>query len=314
MICCLVLAYNEELYLLDNLKNIEELFDRIIIVNDCSTDGTENILSKLDNTKYDIITNNKNMGAGKSMEIGIKKFLELDMNYLIKVDGDGQFKTEDIKELIRLSKSNFDFIKGDRFWDKGIEGNIPLIRYVGNSLASLLIKISTGNWKMNDPLNGLFLFSVKSLDNFSIPKIFKRYGYPFFVNIFMNNKILINDLKVGQIKNTIKYRQEESKLRPSTMFLKLIIFTVASFTKKIKEKFKFSTLQLSALLDVLFLLFSASTIYSIIKLILIIFNIALGSKASWLFLTFILLIFSLLSFLYSQLYEKKIYEKKYIIL
>ena len=35
------------------------------------------------------------------------------------------------------------------------------VRYLGNALASLLIKLTTGNWKINDPLNGLFFMSKK---------------------------------------------------------------------------------------------------------------------------------------------------------
>ena len=42
-----------------------------------------------------------------------------------------------------------------------------------------MIKIATGNWKLNDPLNGLFMFSRNSIKSFSLPKIFNKYGYPF---------------------------------------------------------------------------------------------------------------------------------------
>lgn len=314
MISCLVLAYNEELYLEENLKNIENLFEKIIIVNDCSTDNTKNILKKFTSEKYVIIHNKKNYGAGKSMEIGIREFLNSDSNYLIKIDGDGQFKKIDVEKLIDLTKSNFDFVKCDRFWDKGIEGDIPTIRYIGNSLASLLIKVSTGNWKINDPLNGLFLFSKKSIKDFYIPKMFKKYGYPFFVNTFMNKKVLTEKIKAGQINNTIIYRDEESKLRPSIMLLKLIFYTLISFIKKIKTKLKYSYLQLSALLDILFITFFIASNYSFIKLILIIFDLSLGSKASWLFLNIFLFLLSLLTLLYSQLYEKKVFETIYKIL
>ena len=67
---------------------------------------------------------------------------------------------------------SFDFIKCDRFWEKGIEGDIPTIRYFGNAFASFLAKFSTGNWRVNDPLNGLFGFSKTSLENFRLPKLF----------------------------------------------------------------------------------------------------------------------------------------------
>ena len=46
--------------------------------------------------------------------------------FLIKVDGDGQFKKEDVKKIINLYKENeYEFIRCNRFWSQGIEGDIP---------------------------------------------------------------------------------------------------------------------------------------------------------------------------------------------
>ena len=312
MICCLVLAYNEEKYLNTLLDSIEHIFDEIVVINDFSSDNTLNILNNSKLSNLTILNNEKNLGAGKSLEIGLQYFLTTDHEYLIKVDGDGQFKIDDINKMISMTKNKVDFIKCDRFWKNGIEGEIPLVRYIGNSLASLLIKISTGNWKINDPLNGLFLFSKRSIDNFNLPKIFKRYGYPFYVNVFMNKKIYSEDIKIFQLKNTVKYRDEESKLRPSIMFLKLIYFTIKSFVKKIVYKFKYSNLQISALLDVITLAFLASSIYSGVNLILITLQFIERPKASWLFLTIIMFLLSTFSFYYSQAYERKVYENYFI--
>lgn len=315
MIAALVLAYNEEKYLESNLLEIQDFFEKVIVINDGSKDKTLKIINKFnDNDKFLCISNPKNLGAGKSLEVGISVFNNLGYDYLIKIDGDGQFKIEDIRTLIELSSENYDFIKCDRFWDKGIEGNIPFIRFIGNSIATLFIKIATGNWKINDPLNGLFLFSKKSLNNFYIPNLFKRYGYPFFINVYMNRKILSENLKLGQVKNTVKYREEESGLKPSIMFIKLIFFTLSSYLKKIKEKFKYSSLQLSALLDSIFVFFIGITTYSLMMVFSIILGLSNKSRASWLFLTILLLILGLISFFYSQLYEKKVYNKNFTIL
>ena len=143
MIAALVLAYNEEKYLESNLLEIQDFFEKVIVINDGSKDKTLKIINKFnDNDKFLCISNPKNLGAGKSLEIGISVFNNLGYDYLIKIDGDGQFKIEDIRTLIELSSENYDFIKCDRFWDKGIEGEIPYIRYIGNSIATLFIPSS----------------------------------------------------------------------------------------------------------------------------------------------------------------------------
>ena len=130
----------------------------------------------------------------------------------------------------------------------------------------------------------------------------------------MNRKILSENLKLGQVKNTVKYREEESGLKPSIMFIKLIFFTLSSYLKKIKEKFKYSSLQLSALLDSIFVFFIGITTYSLMMVFSIILGLSNKSRASWLFLTILLLILGLISFFYSQLYEKKVYNKNFTIL
>ena len=83
-------------------------------------------------------------------------------------------------------------------------GEIPLIRYIGNTFASLLIKLSTVR-RINDQLNGLMAFSRYSVENLNIPKIFYRYGYPFYVCIFISKLSYVANLQIIQYKNTIKY-------------------------------------------------------------------------------------------------------------
>ena len=73
---CLVLAYNEENFIENTILNIAPLFEEIIVVNDSSTDNTEQILSNLTIDNLKVINNSKNFGAGKSMMIGIDEFLK----------------------------------------------------------------------------------------------------------------------------------------------------------------------------------------------------------------------------------------------
>ena len=195
---CLILAYNEESFIKNTIQEVSNIFDLIIVVNDCSTDNTKLVIKEMNLDNVKTINNPKNFGPGKSMEIGLKAFLETDVNYIVKIDGDGQFKIKDITRLDDLGKQKYDFIKGDRFWENGIDGNIPTIRYIGNAFATLLIKISTGNWKINDPLNGLFLFSKKSIEFFTLPKLFYKYGYPFYLNVHMNSMIINKNYKIAE--------------------------------------------------------------------------------------------------------------------
>tara|TARA_X000000368_G_C23058054_1_gene725092 strand:+ start:3870 stop:4826 length:957 start_codon:yes stop_codon:yes gene_type:complete len=304
-----VLAYNEEKYIEKTILELIEYFDKIIVVDDKSSDTTSSLVEALcgQHKNIELIKNAKNIGAGKSFLTAIKSIEGDDPGYIIKVDGDNQFNLEDILKLKEISKNkNIDFLKCDRFWENGIEGDIPLIRYVGNAFASLLLKLSTSNWKLNDPLNGLFSISTNAAKHLNMPKLFFRYGYPFYLSVYFSNLSIERDLLVGQMKNTVTYRDEKSNLKAFTMLFKLIFFTFKTLFSKIKLKMKYSQLQMSAILDILGSVSFITFIYSIIKFINIRYFGYVASQATWFLVSLIFLILTISLVFVSQKIEYKI--------
>jgi dolichol-phosphate mannosyltransferase len=309
----LILAYNEEDFIENVILKYVNEFNEIIVVNDKSSDDTQLIIETIQqNVENLFLINNKyNLGAGKSFEVGVKYFLNSGGDYLVKIDGDDQFSEQDVVFLNQhIKKEHFDFIKCDRFWHQGIVGEIPAIRYFGNSFASLLIKFSTGCWAINDPLNGLFVFSKEMLDNFKIPRLFHRYGYPFYVVTNSLNKSIINNFKIGQFKNEVKYSNEASYLNPFIMFFKLIWYTMQNYYTKIFLKIKISDFQISALIDILSQSLTVLSFYSIYKAIIIRYFSSVGPQGNW-FLASLLFIFSAIFLInLSQKIESKITKNK----
>jgi len=141
----IILAYNEAKFIGRTIESIYDSFDEIIVVDDKSKDNTLEIVNDLKKKfpKIQILSNKKNTGPGKSLELGLRLALETPCKYVVKIDGDNQFLPDDIINLVKLAeKQNVDFIKCDRFWAKGITGKIPKISYFGNSIASILWRIT----------------------------------------------------------------------------------------------------------------------------------------------------------------------------
>ena len=305
MASLLILAYNEDETIEGLLGNLYTHFDNIILLDDNSSDLTyKKCQEYIKKENFIYHKNKKNLGAGKSFEVGLSIFNKLDSDYLVKIDGDNQFNIKDILFLSQKGQDeNFDFIKCDRFWKNGIKGKIPFVRYLGNALASLLIKLTTGNWKINDPLNGLFFISKKITSNFTVKKLFKRYGYPFYLIYYVINISKVTKLKIGQYHNVVTYGDEKSQLKANTMLFKLLYFTLVSYYKKIKTKLRFSSLQFSALIDIISQLFLFLSLYSLIRILLILDNLP---KGSWLFLSLISLLVSIILLFTSQTIENDI--------
>ncbi len=309
----LILAFNEEKFIENVIKKYIDIFNEVIIIDDCSIDNTKLIVEGLkeSNKNLTLISNEKNMGAGKSLEIGINYFLKSNNEYLIKIDGDDQFSKKDVLFLYKLlEKEHYDFIKCDRFWHDGIVGKIPTIRYFGNSLASLLIKFSTACWTINDPLNGLLVFSKNLLSDFKLPKLFNRYGYPFYVVTNSVKKSINSDIKIGQYRNEVRYNNENSNLNPVTMLFKLIWYTLQNYYSKILLKLRISEFQISALMDIISQILIILSFFSIYRIINIRYLSYDGPQGIWFMVFLIFLVLGLYLISISHKIEEKVTKTK----
>lgn len=81
---------------IENSINFVNNFE-IVIVDDCSTDGSEKKITKyLQKKNIKLIKNKKNEGQSYSISVGIKNSSS---NIIVTIDGDGQNDPKDIKKL-----------------------------------------------------------------------------------------------------------------------------------------------------------------------------------------------------------------------
>ncbi len=100
MISIIVPVYNEKNTILKILKKIEDLKDikkEIIIVDDCSNDGTREILKNLKDTMYKLHFHEKNLGKGAAIKTA-KKYIEGEI--VIIQDADLEYDPQDYIKLI----------------------------------------------------------------------------------------------------------------------------------------------------------------------------------------------------------------------
>jgi len=99
--------WNSLLILLDKINKLEinKICNlNVLIVDDASTENLNQKITFLSFNSIEIIKNKKNIGHGKSIAYGIKYLTnKKNFDYLIVMDGDGEDRPEEVKELILKS-------------------------------------------------------------------------------------------------------------------------------------------------------------------------------------------------------------------
>ena len=97
-----ITAYNVEEYIPRALTSVRDQTwpsIEIVVVEDCSTDGTLNVLKDEDGIK--LIVNDSNLGAGKSRQIGIKAATG---EFVLLLDADDWLEPDCIESLIKTQR------------------------------------------------------------------------------------------------------------------------------------------------------------------------------------------------------------------
>ncbi len=174
-------AYNEQKLIIPTLKGIPDYIDCIYIIDDCSTDDTVKVVeaySAKNDPRIKVISHKINTGPGNAIITGYLSSSK-DMNDITVVAGaDHQFDLTEIKYLLdAIINYGTDYAKGNRFLVDAKEV-MPVNRYLGNILLSMLTRIGSGNYKIFDTQDGFTAITKTVIDSVDWNYFWKGYGYP----------------------------------------------------------------------------------------------------------------------------------------
>lgn len=222
--CCVIIpTYNNE----KTLKNIVErtiqvTSQKCIIVNDGSTDSTNEIIKEFNNQCI-IISYKKNKGKGFAIKKGFEKALELGFEYAITLDSDGQHYPEDIPLFIdEISKFPHHVIMGSRNMN---HTDVPGKSSFGNTFSNFWFYIETGI-KLPDTQTGFRLYPLKKIESI------KLYTYKFETEIELIVRLAWKNVPFKSIPIRVKYDANErvSHFRPFKDFTRISILNTVLVT------------------------------------------------------------------------------------
>jgi len=152
-ILVLVPAYNEAENIRGVILDVQKNLGRvdILVVNDGSTDNT---LTQVRKTKAIVLNLSQNLGIGGSVQAGLLYAVENDYDLVLRLDGDGQHRAEDLRKLKeKLQKSKLDVLIGSRFRSHH-NFKFGFFRKIGIRYFSWLVSALTHH-QILDPTSGL---------------------------------------------------------------------------------------------------------------------------------------------------------------
>ena len=153
--------------IIQNLKNYKFLNYEILIVDDCSKDGTIQILKKLGNdNKIFIYFHDKNLGKGAAIQTALKN---LTGDIVIIQDADLEYDPSDYDKLLTpFFEANADVVYGSRFLGGGKYSRVHFFwHYLANKILTFICNLFT-NLNLTDMETGYKVFKSSALKSISL--------------------------------------------------------------------------------------------------------------------------------------------------
>jgi glycosyltransferase involved in cell wall biosynthesis len=200
-------AYNEERQIESVLATMPDFVDRIFVVDDCSADKTSQVTkhwarARRLGQRVEVIRHQSRSGVGKAITTGYKAALENGMEVIAVMAGDGQMDPDELPLILEpVADGKADYSKGNRLTSGVAWQKTPRVRYLGNAFLSLLTKIASGYWHVDDTQSGYTAISADALRAIDLDHIYPSYGYPNDMLVRLN----IRNFRVADVHITPRY-------------------------------------------------------------------------------------------------------------
>jgi len=236
-VCVVVPAYNEEMLLDNTIRAVPGFVDHIVVVDDCSTDSTVEVVRKIasEDNRVLLVRHEKNLGVGAAVSTGYLWCRDHDIDIAVVMNGDNQMDPADMPALLDpLVENRADYTKGNRLVTGEAWQKIPHIRYLGNSVLPLMTKIARGYWHVTDSQSGYTAMNRRALHLLPLERIYRGYGMPNDLLVSLNiYNMAVMDIPVKPVYGV----GEKSGMKIRKIVFTMSLLLVRSFFRRMIEKY-----------------------------------------------------------------------------
>lgn len=110
-------VYNEAKTVTAVLDEVRKYSQNILVVDDGSTDGTADLLSRRND--IEVITHRPNLGYGAALKTAFRYAIDQEFDYLVTIDCDGQHEPQCIQAFVEeCDRGKYDIVSGSRYLQK----------------------------------------------------------------------------------------------------------------------------------------------------------------------------------------------------
>jgi glycosyltransferase involved in cell wall biosynthesis len=197
-------AYDEEVSIGSMVLLTKLYADKVIVVDDGSSDRTADIALK---AGAEVIVHKVNTGKGGALRTGFVAAAERGADIIVTMDSDAQHNPADIPKIVApIFRGEADMVNGSRYLN-GLEKNTPAYRRVGQTVLDTATNLNSG-LKITDSQSGFRAFSASTVDIFR----FKAQG------MAIESEMLADagkaGLRITEVEIGVRYDVDGSTLNP----------------------------------------------------------------------------------------------------
>ncbi len=234
-VAVVVPAYNEAALIDETLAGIPSFVDRIVVVDDASTDGTGEKARSYADPQIAVISHERNLGVGAAIVTGYRRALAERMDATAVMAGDNQMDPDELESILApVLAGDVDYAKANRLISGRAWELIPRSRYLGNAVLSLLTKIASGYWHVADSQAGYTAISLSTLDRLDLDRVYTRYGFPNDLLVHLN----VINARVRDVPSRPIYNVgERSGIRIRSVVPRISWLLMKGFFWRMREKY-----------------------------------------------------------------------------
>ena len=161
-IIAIIPAFNEEQTISEVIARVRKFVDKVIVINDGSTDKTEQFALR---AGAKVINNIVRKGLGRTIRAGYQTALDENAEIVVQIDADNQYAAEDIPKLVKpIIENKADMVLASRFLG-GIE-DMPFSKKLGNKISTIVTRLVCGA-KISDSTTGFRAIRRQVLEEIS---------------------------------------------------------------------------------------------------------------------------------------------------